>query len=202
MKIAVIDGQGGGIGRALVEKLRNALGPDADILALGTNALSTAAMLKAGASEGASGEHAILQNVPKADVIAGCIGILAAGSMLGEITPAAASAVGMSDAQKVLIPLGKCMVHVAGVIGKPLPQYIDDAVAVIAKIAGIERKASANAYLLDRCGNASLIMEDVVRAAPLGGGVLLEDASGARKTVKAKLREALPAEGRILLEEL
>ena len=135
MRIAVIDGQGGGIGRTMIEKLREALNEDVEILALGTNAVATAAMLKAGAHEGASGENAIIANAPKVDIIMGCIGILAAGSMRGEITSGIAASISTSDASKVLIPLGKCRIHVAGVVGKPLPYYMDHAVSVIKKMA-------------------------------------------------------------------
>lgn len=135
MQIAVIDGQGGGIGKTMIEKLREALQEGVEILALGTNAVATAAMLKAGADEGASGENAIIVNAPKVDIIMGCIGILAAGSMHGEITSGIADAIGTSDANKVLIPLGKCMIHVAGVVGKPLPNYLDHAVSVIKNMA-------------------------------------------------------------------
>ena len=139
MRIAVIDGQGGGIGRAVIEKLRTELGDGPEIVALGANALATAAMLKAGANEGASGENAVVVNAPKVDIIVGCIGILVADSMLGEITPEIAKAVSMSSAEKVLIPIGKCMIHVAGVVGKPLPHYIDDAIAVIKTMAEQEK---------------------------------------------------------------
>lgn len=134
MKIAVIDGQGGGIGKTIIEKLRADLGDELDILALGTNAMATSAMLKAGASEGATGENAVVVNASKVDVIVGCIGILAAGSMLGEISEKSAGAVSMSGAEKVLIPMGKCQIHVVGVVGRPLPQYIDNAVLTVKKI--------------------------------------------------------------------
>lgn len=134
MKIAVIDGQGGGIGRTVVEKLRARYGERVEILALGTNAAATSAMLKAGADEGASGEYAVVRNAPRADVIAGCIGILTAGAMLGEVTPAMAEAVALSVAEKVVIPLARCGIHVAGAAGKPLPHFIDDAVALIGNL--------------------------------------------------------------------
>jgi len=100
MRIAVIDGQGGGIGKAIVEKLRKELSEDVEIIALGTNALATSYMLKAGANEGATGENAIIVNVGKADVIMGTIGILAANSMLGELTPLLARAIAESPAKK------------------------------------------------------------------------------------------------------
>lgn len=128
MRIAVIDGQGGGIGKAIIEKIRGDLGDDIEILALGTNALATSAMLKAGANEGATGENAIVVNAPKVDLIIGSVAILAADSMRGEFTQPMAAAVGRSAAQKVLIPLNRCGLHVVGVSAKPLPHYLEDIV--------------------------------------------------------------------------
>lgn len=92
MRIVVIDGQGGGIGRSLVERIRSEL-PDVQIVAVGTNSLATSAMLKAGANVGATGENAVICNVKHADVVAGPIGMMVANSLWGEITPAMASAV-------------------------------------------------------------------------------------------------------------
>lgn len=120
MRIAVIDGQGGGVGRALVSELRATLGPEHCILALGTNALATSVMLKAGATQGATGENAIVYNAPRVDIIAGPIGILVANSLLGELTPAMAQAIGESPACKVVIPIDKCQVHVVGAVSQPL----------------------------------------------------------------------------------
>ncbi|NLN07911.1 MAG: DUF3842 family protein [Firmicutes bacterium] len=136
MKIAVIDGQGGGIGRAIVDRLRAALGEEVYIIALGTNALATAAMLKAGANEGATGENAIAVNVEDVDIIVGSIAILAVNAMTGELTPQMAAAIGKSRAKKVLIPLNKSNMIVAGVVNKPLPHYIEDAIAIIKGLNG------------------------------------------------------------------
>lgn len=134
MRIAVIDGQGGGVGKLIVEKLRIAFGNDIGILAMGTNALAASLMLKAGANEGASGENAIVYNAPKVDIIIGSIGIVCANSMLGELTPAMARAISESDAAKVLIPLNRCNILVAGIKEEPLPHYIDDAIAIVGKL--------------------------------------------------------------------
>lgn len=136
MKIAVIDGQGGGIGKAVVDKLRVSLGNEVEILALGTNAMATALMLKAGANEGASGESAIAFNVSKVDIIIGSIGIISANSMLGELSPSMATAIAGSSAKKVLIPLNKCNIYVAGIKNEPLPICIDNAIEIIKGFIG------------------------------------------------------------------
>lgn len=131
MRIAVVDGQGGGIGKAIVEKLREAFGNELEIMVLGTNALATSLMLKAGGNEGATGENAIVFCAPKADIIIGTIGIIAANSMLGELTPLEAKAIAESPAKKVLIPLNRCNIEVAGVINESLPLSIDHAIQIV-----------------------------------------------------------------------
>lgn len=131
MKIAVIDGQGGGIGRVIIDKLRGAFGQDVHIVGLGTNALATAAMLKAGANEGGTGENAIVVNAGKADVIVGSIAILVPDAMTGEMTTSMASAIARSCAKKVFVPLNKCDIYIAGVANEPLPHYIDYCIKII-----------------------------------------------------------------------
>lgn len=135
MRIAVFDGQGGGIGRTIVEKIRKEISQNIRIVALGTNVAATAQMLKAGADEGASGENAVLFNLERVDVVIGAIGILAANAMLGELTPRMARAVAESPAIKVLIPLGKCNIKVAGVNDEPLPRRVDNAVKIVKDLA-------------------------------------------------------------------
>ncbi|MDR0571190.1 MAG: DUF3842 family protein [Clostridiales Family XIII bacterium] len=134
MRIAVIDGQGGGIGRALVEKIKEGV-PGARILALGTNSMATGQMLRAGADEGATGENAIAWNVSRVDVVTGVIAILNANSLMGELTPRMAEAIGASPAFKVLLPVNRCGVHVVSVADAPLATHIDNCVAAIAKYA-------------------------------------------------------------------
>lgn len=131
MRIAVIDGQGGGIGKALVEQLKKAYSTEVSLIALGTNALATSLMLKAGADEGATGENAIVYNAARVDFILGPIGILSANALLGELSPTMARAIAESPAKKILIPMNKCSILVAGTEAKSLPQYIEDAVELI-----------------------------------------------------------------------
>ena len=115
MKIMIIDGQGGRMGSLLTEKTKNAAIPGAQIYAIGTNSIATAAMLKAGADYGATGENPVLVNSRDADYIIGPLGIMAADSLLGEVTPAMAVAVGQSSAMKILLPVNKCNHQVVGV---------------------------------------------------------------------------------------
>ncbi|MGI9950995.1 DUF3842 family protein [Moorellaceae bacterium AZ2] len=125
MRIAVIDGQGGGIGKHITSKIRKELPPEVEILALGTNAMATAAMLKAGANEGATGENAVVRNVSRVDVIVGSLAIVLAESMLGEVTPRMAASVAASPALKLLLPLNRSGVEIIGVNDEPLPHLID-----------------------------------------------------------------------------
>jgi len=123
--IAVIDGQGGGIGNAIIKRLREALGEEVELIALGTNAMATGAMLKAGANKGASGENAIVQTVKMVDIITGAIGIVLANSMMGELTPRMAEAIASSPAKKCLLPLRIPEVEIIGSPKEPLPHLVD-----------------------------------------------------------------------------
>jgi hypothetical protein len=139
--IVVIDGQGGGLGRAIIERIRKEdFTTDYDLTAVGTNALATAQMLKAGADGGATGESAVIWNCGRADIIIGGIGIIAAGSMLGELSPAMATAIGNSRALKILIPLNKCHLQVAGAPGDNLLLRLDQAIELILQALNGEAK--------------------------------------------------------------
>ncbi len=124
-RICVIDGQGGGIGSAVIKKIREVFEERVDITALGTNAIATAQMLKARANRGASGENAIVQTAAKADVIIGPIGIIVVHAMMGEVTPRMAEAVAVSPARKLLIPLSQENIGIVGISPAPLPHLID-----------------------------------------------------------------------------
>ena len=114
MNILIVDGQGGGVGRQLVQAVKNSL-PDSFVMAVGTNSAAASNMLKAGADAAATGENAVIVAARKADVIAGPIGIVVADSLYGEITPAMALAVAQSNAKRVLLPFQHCDNVIVGV---------------------------------------------------------------------------------------
>ncbi len=112
MKIAVIDGQGGGLGRSIVSRLKRRDG--IEIIALGTNSQATSAMMKAGAHRGATGENAIAVMSRQVDAIIGPIALLVTDSMMGEITEGMTRAVARSQTEKILLPINRCHVTVLG----------------------------------------------------------------------------------------
>ena len=126
MRVLVIDGQGGGLGRQLVAAISAAC-PDADLTAVGTNSLAASAMLKAGAARAATGENAVLVNARRADVIVGPLGIVIADALLGEITPSMAAAVGQADAKRILIPVNHCDNYVVGIADVPVGTLVQSA---------------------------------------------------------------------------
>lgn len=134
MIIMVMDGQGGGIGSAIIKGLRATALENLEILALGTNSVATSRMMKAGANRGATGENAIIRTSPRVDVIAGPLAILMAHAMMGEVTPRMAEAVCSSEARKVLIPLTQEKVTLVGVDGDPLPHQVDRVVRWIKEL--------------------------------------------------------------------
>jgi len=129
MNILIIDGMGGGIGKAIIEHIKSELS-GVKITAVGTNSIATSAMLKAGADYGATGENAVVFNSAKADFIIGVTGIVFANAMHGEISPKMAEAVSSSTAHKILLPVDKCNVTVLGVPDRPIQSHINE-IAVI-----------------------------------------------------------------------
>lgn len=127
MKILVMDGQGGKIGRLIVEQIKQK-DQSIELIAIGTNSIATAAMMKAGADHGATGENAVIVNCRDADIIIGPIGIILADALLGEVTPAMASTVSGSKALKIIIPTSKCNTIVTGTKDLSLNEYIQLAV--------------------------------------------------------------------------
>lgn len=124
-KIGVVDGQGGGIGAAIIKKIKETFGESVEIVALGTNAIATAQMLKAKANRGASGENAIVQTAPRMDLITGPLSIVLANAMMGEVTPRIAAAVTECRAQKLLLPLTQENVTLVGLSPVPLPHLVE-----------------------------------------------------------------------------
>ena len=131
-KILIVDGQGGRIGKQLIEAVRAAC-PSDQILAVGTNSLATAAMLRANPDQATTGENAVVVACRSADVILGPVGLVIADALLGEITPAMAAAIGRSPARKILIPMSKCDITIVGTEGLSLQSLLDQAVAALTK---------------------------------------------------------------------
>jgi hypothetical protein len=122
--IYVIDGQGGGVGATLIKYLRDAYGDSVELIALGTNAIATAQMIKAGANRGASGENAVCRSVKQAECIVGPVAITWANAMMGEVTSKMAAAVTSSEAVKVLLPLFREKIEIVGINREPLPHLM------------------------------------------------------------------------------
>ena len=133
MKIVVIDGQGGKIGSLLVGRLKAEAGQH-EVYAIGTNSIATSAMMKAGADYGATGENPVIVNCRDADIVVGPIGLVVADSLIGEVTPGMAVAVGQSGAQKVLLPVNRCNTYVVGTRDSTVSELIESAIKFIKTI--------------------------------------------------------------------
>jgi len=133
MNVVIIDGQGGKMGQMIIERIKNANIP-CELTAIGTNSIATSAMIKAGADAGATGENPVIVASRDADVIIGPIGIIAADSLLGEITPAMAVAIGQSGAKKLLLPVNLCNKIIVGTAALPLAKLIAEAVEELSKM--------------------------------------------------------------------
>ncbi len=131
MILGVIDGQGGGIGAAIIKGLRTLSAENLQIWALGTNAMATSRMVKAGANRGATGENAVRQSSARAEILIGPVAILMPHAMMGEVTPCIAEAVCSSRAKKLLIPLTQENVRIVGLTRDPLPHLVDQIVEIV-----------------------------------------------------------------------
>ncbi|MCL1877437.1 MAG: DUF3842 family protein [Defluviitaleaceae bacterium] len=127
MRVVVIDGMGGGIGKAIIERVKAEVS-GIEIIAVGTNSAATSAMLKAGADHGATGENAVSYNAARADFVVGVVGIVFANSMHGEISPKMAEAVSSAPAHKILIPIDKCNVTITGISAVTIQSHISEVV--------------------------------------------------------------------------
>jgi hypothetical protein len=138
-KIAVVDGQGGGIGSLIVKRLRDEFGDAIEIFALGTNAAATSAMMKSRSNKGATGENAIVWNANRANMIIGPLSIVLPNAMFGELTPKMAEAIASSNAKKILLPLNQEGIDVIGVAKEPLPHMIEKIIETIRQEMGKEK---------------------------------------------------------------
>ncbi len=138
-RIAIIDGQGGGIGSLIVKRLRDEFGDEIEILALGTNASATAAMMKSRANKGATGENAIIWNTNRVDLIIGTLSIVLPNAMLGELTPKIAETIVATNVRKILLPLNQEGIEFVGLEKEPLPHMIEKIIDIIRQETGKER---------------------------------------------------------------
>ncbi len=130
VRICVVDGQGGGIGAAVIKRLKEVYQEEHEIIALGTNAIATAQMLKARANRGATGENAIVQTVATADIVIGPIAIILPNAMMGELTPRMAEAIAAAKALKLLLPLTQERIEIVGLKPEPLPHLVEHIVSI------------------------------------------------------------------------
>ena len=138
MNIIVIDAQGGGIGRQVISAIHRKY-PQQQITAIGTNSTAASAMLKAGATQAATGENPTVvccRRAEKDDLIIGPVGIVIADALLGEITPAMATAVGQSRAKRILIPVNHCDNFIVGVPDLTMSKLIESVIDQVAASLG------------------------------------------------------------------
>lgn len=192
MNLVVIDGQGGRMGSQIIEGVR-AAGFACDITAIGTNVLATSAMLKAGADRGATGENPVVVACRDAQVIVGPIGILAADSLLGEVTPAMAVAVGQSRAVKLLLPVNQCRNLVVGTQQLTLSQLVAQAVAQLRQMSEKDSQPPAKPVLYIPNPNVA-IDHNRENGQPLGVSAS-PDGQAARSLSQSRHEGVLPAPG-------
>lgn len=138
LKVAVVDGQGGGIGSLIVKRLKDEFGETLEIIALGTNAAATSAMMKSRSNKGATGENAISWNANRVDMIIGSLSIVLPNAMLGELTHKMAEVIVSSRAKKILLPLNQEGIDVAGVAKEPLPHMVEKVIEIVREEIGKE----------------------------------------------------------------
>ena len=138
LRIAVVDGQGGGIGSLIVKRLKDEFGETLEIIALGTNAAATSAMMKSRSNKGATGENAISWNANRVDMIIGSLSIVLPNAMLGELTYKMAEAIVSSRAKKILLPLNQEGIDVVGVAKEPLPHMVEKIIEIVREEIGKE----------------------------------------------------------------
>jgi hypothetical protein len=158
-RIAVIDGHGGAIGSTLIRKIMESCGKDIEVWALGTNAIATTQMLKAGANRGATGENAIRHCAHRVDAIVGPISIMIPYAFMGEVTPGMVEALGLTSAVKILLPFTQEPVVVVGTASEPLPHQVDElvekylvpllAAKELPSQAGLEADAGSRKHAVD-----------------------------------------------------
>lgn len=156
MRVAVVDGMGGSIGHHIVSRLHEAFAEEVEIIVIGTNAIATSNMMKAGANAGATGENALKVNLAKVDAVAGPLAILVPNSLMGEFTPAMAEAVAGCTAEKVVLPLRPENVTIVGTEQVPIPHLMDEVIERLADLyeeKGGDRSLVRGARLHRKSGN-------------------------------------------------
>ena len=138
LKVAVVDGQGGGIGSLIVKRLKEEFGENIEVLALGTNAAATTAMMKSKSNKGATGENAISWNANRVDIIIGTLSIVLPNAMLGELTHAMAESILSSNTKKILLPLNQEGIDVVSVVKEPLPHMVEKIIEIVRQEIGKE----------------------------------------------------------------
>ena len=136
-KICVIDGQGGGIGAAIIKRIKEEFSSKVEIIAIGTNAIATSEMLKAKANKGATGENPVKIILPEVDLIIGPISIVLANSMLGELTPEMAVTIASSPVKKIFLPFTQEDIEIIGLEREPLPHMIDKLIVKLKEVINV-----------------------------------------------------------------
>jgi len=139
MRVCVIDGRGGGLGRRLVAGLQTELARSHSIVALGTNGAAAEAMKQAGASSVGVGSRAIAETVPTVDVILTSLNLLLPGAMLGEVTPEIVKAILDARATKVLLPVNRARLEIVGTEDRALDVLIARSLSRVSLLVGSAR---------------------------------------------------------------